>query len=195
MSNHKQLQTPRAPASRSARSGVRRGFTAVELLMVIAIAAVLAALAAPSFNPLIERWRVRDTREAMISSLYLARSEAIKRGGAGLKLQKLPLGTACPQASSAAEWSCGWVIYADANGNDTVDAGEQIQTIAAPRSLSVVARPGRERFEFDRWGGAKLNAVGFLIYPAATGSTSAATTVLCMSSGGRVRSKVGASRC
>ncbi|MGL6206135.1 MAG: pilus assembly FimT family protein, partial [Giesbergeria sp.] len=59
----------------------QHGFTAIELMVVVAIVAVLAALAAPSFTPLIERWRVRQAAENLTSSLYFARSEAIKRGG------------------------------------------------------------------------------------------------------------------
>ena len=65
------------------------GFTAIELLVTVAVVTILAALAAPSFKPLIDRWRVRDALESMQSTLYLARSEAIKRGGR-IAIQKLP---------------------------------------------------------------------------------------------------------
>ena len=47
------------------------GFTAVELMVVVAIVAILAALAGPSFAPLIERWRVRDAAEAPVSYTHL----------------------------------------------------------------------------------------------------------------------------
>ena len=59
----------------------QQGFTAIELMVVVSIVAILAALAAPSFTPLIERWRVRSAIEHLTSTLYFARSEAIKRGG------------------------------------------------------------------------------------------------------------------
>lgn len=47
------------------------GFTAIELLVTIAIAAILAALAGPSFKTLLDRWRVHDAQESMQSTLYL----------------------------------------------------------------------------------------------------------------------------
>ena len=65
------------------------GFTAIELMVVIGILAVLAGLAGPSFTLMIESWRVRNATEALRSSLQIARSEAIKRGGM-VAIQKLP---------------------------------------------------------------------------------------------------------
>ena len=56
-----------------------KGFTAIELLVTIAILGVLAAIAAPSFKPLIERWKVRQVTEELQSTFYVARSEAIAR--------------------------------------------------------------------------------------------------------------------
>ena len=50
------------------------GFTAIELMVVVSIIAILTALAAPSFTPLIENWRVREASEQLQSTLYYARS-------------------------------------------------------------------------------------------------------------------------
>ncbi len=73
---------PTSPPDTSRAGKVRhQGFTTIELMMVVAIMAILVALAGPSFAPLIERWRVRDAAESLTSTLYYARSEAIKRGG------------------------------------------------------------------------------------------------------------------
>ena len=109
------------PARRPAQTARHAlGFTAIELLIVITILAVLTALAGPSFGPLIERWRTNQAVNNMTSTLYAARSEAIKRGGK-VSVRKIANGTeGCTFASTNQEWSCGWVIFVDAdvsNGN------------------------------------------------------------------------------
>jgi type IV fimbrial biogenesis protein FimT len=45
------------PSPGTLRRQAQYGFTVIELMVVVAIVAILAALAAPSFTPLIERWR------------------------------------------------------------------------------------------------------------------------------------------
>lgn len=55
------------------------GFTLIELLIVVSIAGILAAIAIPSFNSLMEKQRVNNAGFELYSILSLARSEAIKR--------------------------------------------------------------------------------------------------------------------
>ncbi len=56
------------------------GFTLVELITVMAIVGILAALAGPSFSEMIARQRLRTGAFDLVGDLMLARSEAIKRG-------------------------------------------------------------------------------------------------------------------
>jgi type IV fimbrial biogenesis protein FimT len=57
-----------------------RGFTLIELMIVIALVAVIAALAAPSFGDMIKMQRLRGISSQLATDLSFARSEAVSRG-------------------------------------------------------------------------------------------------------------------
>ena len=187
------LRMPPGPPGRLDPVPTRaRGFTAVELLVVIAILAILAALAAPSFTPLMEKWRVRQASEALQSSLYFARSEAIKRGG-GVALHKLPNNTnGCTLAPNPADWGCGWQICEDKNNNNQCDRSEPIlQRYDTPSGIEVTrsVNTGADSVGFNRWGVTDGNqGLSFTLVPVGKNLSNPAALGVCMSSGGRVRS-------
>lgn len=161
----------------------RRGFTAIELLTVIAIVAVLAAIAAPSFKPIIQRWSVRSATEAMVSTLYLARAEAIKRGG-GVVIQKNANNTdGCTLAPTNQDWGCGWsIFYTDNSGNLA-----PIKNIIPAKGVEVTVASSGGSIKLDRWGKMSgINAKGIYILPAGNNLTPPAQGI-CTSSGGRIR--------
>ena len=163
-----------------------QGVTLLEMLVVIAILGVLSALAAPSFTPLIERWRVRQAAENLTSSLYFARSEAIKRGGNVVIRKELTGTNGCPLASGTSDWDCGWFVFVDANSNGTLNTGEEVlQRFAAPNNIQVTRSANGAFLRFDRWG--RSGPFGFSIVPVDKSTSNPAARGLCMSSGGRIR--------
>ncbi len=56
---------------------LRRGFTLIELMIVLAVAAVLAALAAPSFVEQLSRRRIEGSATDLSTDLQFARSQAV----------------------------------------------------------------------------------------------------------------------
>ena len=97
------------------------GFTLIELLITITIAAILAAVAAPSFARLIRDTRLTTSTNNLVSVLNLARSEAAKRG-ANVMVQA---------DSGTTAWGGGLTVYVDANANATPDAGEITRVVEA----------------------------------------------------------------
>ncbi len=86
---------------------LQRGFTLVELMVTLAVLAILAAVAVPSFQGTIRLNRVSTCNNSMLAALNLARSEAIKTRGFAEVCASVD-GTAC-----GADWSQGWMVWTD----------------------------------------------------------------------------------
>lgn len=72
------------------------GFTLVELMVVLAIVAISATLAAPSFSQMIANYRVRGAADGILGALNFARTEALRRN--------------TPVAFSLASGGSGWTV-------------------------------------------------------------------------------------
>lgn len=67
---------------KSSEQHCERGFTLLELMVVVAIIAISVTLAAPSFSQMIANYRVRSSAESIINGLSYARAEAVRRNSA-----------------------------------------------------------------------------------------------------------------
>lgn len=173
---------------RLANLSVERGFTAIELMVTVSIVALLLALAAPSFTPLIESWRVRQATEQLQSTLNYARSEAIKHGGR-VAIQKIPNNTnGCTSATGNRDWDCGWIVCQDTNGNGTCNATEPVlQRIDAPAKVQITRTGGGASIKLNRWGLVDGTWLGFSLVPLDKSTSHPGARGVCMSSGGRIR--------
>lgn len=70
----------RLPTCHALRRRTQAGFSLMEVMVVAVIVAIMAVLAVPSFSGMVQRQRVKNAADAVLSDLRWARSEAIKRG-------------------------------------------------------------------------------------------------------------------
>lgn len=115
---------------RSPRS-TQQGFTLVELVVTVALVAILATLAFPDYSEFVRQWRRDSATRALTTSLQLARSEAIK---STRKVMVCPStdGASCVEST---EWNTGWIVFVDDGATDQeFDAGERLLQVASSQS-------------------------------------------------------------
>jgi type IV fimbrial biogenesis protein FimT len=110
------------------------GFTLLELLIALVIAAIVAALGVPGLGGYIAEQRVQSRADALLRSLERARSEAIRRGA---RVDLCPGDGAC--TAGALPWEGGWTLVADAERSTPIvseRASEAGITIRGNRPLA-----------------------------------------------------------
>jgi Tfp pilus assembly protein FimT len=149
------------------------------MMVAIVLMAILLALALPSFNGLIEKYRVEGMASALTASVSHARSEAARRGQTVTIRQRAEC--------SGADWSCGW--------DTMVGSGDGLETLRRqdPDTRVAIEKSALGPMSFDPMGHS-AGVAGFSFHPAGN-EDSPHVAAVCMALGGRVRLLKGSGTC
>lgn len=115
-----------------------QGFTLLELVVTMTIAGILFGIAIPSFNEAIKNNRLTTLANDFVTSLNLARSEAVKRG------QRVSICASTDGVTCAdpGDWTQGWIVFNNPDNNDQVGDGDNIYDEAGDNGERVLKVQG-----------------------------------------------------
>ncbi len=102
-------------------TNIQRGFTIIELMIGIALLAVMATVAIPAFVGLVQNNQTITTANSFLDALSIARSEAVKRNQRVAVCGKSATQAAC---NATGNWEDGWTVFVDTDNGNDLDAGE-----------------------------------------------------------------------
>lgn len=112
-----------------------RGFSLIELMVTIAVLAILVTIGLPSFQGSMRSNRVATGVNELMASIALARSEAIRSPGGAAMCPSENGSTCLPDDSS---WDNGWMVWSDPDGNG-LPGGANDRVLRYVEGLSGVA--------------------------------------------------------
>jgi len=110
-----------------ASPGGQTGFTLLELMITMAIAAILLTVAVPSFQTTISNNRLATQTNSLVTDINIARSEAAKRGtGVVLCSSSNPNAPTPTCVGAGNAWTGGWLVFVDADSSGAFNAGDPL---------------------------------------------------------------------
>jgi type IV fimbrial biogenesis protein FimT len=107
-----------------------RGFSLPELLIVIAVSAVLLSVALPELGAMLRAQQLRTATNDLFGAIGLARAQAIARNEHILVL---------PRDAGGIDWTRGWTVFADRDGDGLPGAGDDILAVHEALPVGVTA--------------------------------------------------------
>lgn len=152
----------------------QRGLTLIELMVVLAVAAILLTMGIPQFQDTIKRNRVLTHQHDLLAAIKSARREAVDRGDLGAN----GVVTICGYSSDRVcttdgDWSRGWIVFVDNGagtssdaGDETIDANEQVLKVYTYSGTNTVRAVNSQNIAVPS---ISFNSKGQALNPAAQG--------------------------
>lgn len=126
----------------------QHGMTVIELMIALAVVAILATVGVPAMARFMAENRVVAKTNLMISHIQFARHSAVTRRAHVV---------ACPShdqrtCSGGNRWDRGWIIFIDRDNDHAPDSPEDVLRVVAPEKDLLLHSAGRHRVRFQPMG-------------------------------------------
>ncbi len=133
-------------------------FTLIELMITIAVTAVVLTIGVPGFNRVIEQNQLSAYTNQLVSSLHFARSEAVRRNQS-IKVCHSNNASVC----NGTGYEDGWIIFTDNDSDDTVDADEELILVNENLPSSYTFNVNGEVGSFSFTANGRTDGQGILV--------------------------------
>lgn len=173
------------------------GFTLLEVIVVVAIVAIMTTLALPSVTALVQSNAVSSNVNGLMADIRFARSEAVRRGGAVIMCRSDdPEATppACNTTAGTNGWVSGWIIFEDRDNSQTYSAaGDQGQLLKVQGpitnldSIMETSGSGSTKLQFNATGRMNLASATALQFGGNGSMPNNRQRIVCINGSGRAR--------
>ncbi len=161
----------------------QRGLTLIELMIALAVLAIVATSAVPAMTRFLDEQRLTAGANLLVTHLQYARSEAISRNR--------PV-SACPSPDGLKcqgnRWDAGWIVFLDPDETGQPTTGQDVLRVVQHEPGLHMDSGGRYRVRFQGSGAAYGNNLTIRICARQSASSGRAVIV---SNPGRVRAERG----
>jgi len=114
----------------------QNGFTILELMTTLAVAAILASVAVPGLQSITANSRQSGSVNELVSAIHLARNSAVTRN-----TRITVCASSNGQTCEAVDWNEGWIVFDDPDDDQTVDAAETVLNSGANFENLTISSP------------------------------------------------------
>jgi type IV fimbrial biogenesis protein FimT len=128
------------------------GFTLIELIVTLSIAAIVLSVGVPSFRGVIMDNRLVSQANQFVTSVKMARSAAVRYQRPATVCSSANFDAAVPTCSANTDWSDGWIVWVDKNRDALTDANEIISVFGPINNASTLSSGTASSFTYDARG-------------------------------------------
>ena len=170
----------------------------LELMLVVAIIAILATLAAPSFQRLILSSTVSNTVNTFLADMRFARSESIRRGGGVVMCRSAAPEDALPACSTEGSngWASGWIVFQDLNHDGVTASAAALLRVQSPiTSIQTILESDGNFTQFKFTATGRVPAAGTALVFGGANFDGDVKRRVCIASTGRTRIAASSATC
>ncbi len=148
----------------------QKGFSLIELMVTIAIGAIILSVGVPSFRSVVMDNRLVTQANQFVTSINLARSTAVRYQRNATVCASANFDAAVPTCSASTDWSNGWIVWVDKDRDLVTDAAEVV-AVFGPATDTLAFTSTATGFTYDARGFSLAGGGDFALCDGRTAET------------------------